>query len=224
MAQPEYEHRGFFEDRHRYLPPGTGTLGMWLFLTSLGILFASSMVGYLVVRLLTLHEKVNPVTGELVRQAGPPLGAIRIPPGLWVSTAIMLASSFTIHLALRAVQQERQLVFRRCLAATAALAGLFLVVQIPSLWVLLQEHLAYRQALLDDSTVGLLPYGMVFFLIVLHALHLLGGIIPLGLVMYRARHHGYDHESHNGVKYLVMYWHFLDVVWLCLFVSFLLIG
>lgn len=214
----------FFKDRHTHLPPGTGTLGMWLFLVSLSILFAASMVGYLVIRLITLEPGINAVTGEIVRQAGPALGSIVMPTGLWVSTAVMLASSFSIHLAVRAIRQERQAVFQRCLLVTAALAGLFLVIQVPSLWALLGEHEAYRDQIRQDATIGLLPYGMVFFLILVHAAHLLGGMIPLGVITHHAWRNHYDHESHNPVRYLAMYWHFLDIVWLSLFAGLLLIG
>jgi len=223
-STPTSDNPGFFEDRHTHLPQGTGTLGMWLFLTTLGILFAASLGAYLVIRLMTLDALTDPVTGQVVRRAGPPLGSIPMPSGLWVSTAVMLASSYTIHLSLRAIQQERQAVFRRCLAVTVALAALFLVVQTPSLMTLMNEHLAYRQQLSGDASLGLMPYGMVFFLIVLHAAHLIGGIIPLGVVTDHAWRNRYDHESHNPVKYVAMYWHFLDVVWLCLFAGLLLIG
>ncbi len=224
MTTPPPARHGFFQDRHEHLPHGTGTLGMWLFLLTLGILFTGSMVGYLVIRLTTLNAYTNPVTGEVVRQAAPALGSIAVPAGLWVSTVVMLASSFTIHLALRAIQHEKQEVFRRCLVVTAALAAMFLVIQTPSLLELLNEHLAYREQLREDTTLGLSPYGMVFFLIVVHAAHLVGGIVPLGVVTRNALNHKYDHESHNGVKYVAMYWHFLDIVWLCLFAGFLLIG
>ncbi len=224
MSTPPSHKRGFFEDRHTHLPQGTGALGMWLFLTALGILFASSLCAYLVIRLMTLEDVTDPVTGEVVRQAGPALGSIPMPWGLWVSTAVILASSFTIHLALRAIRQEHQAVFRRCLLVTSALAALFLVIQIPSLIALLREHLAYREQLSTDASLGLMPYGMVFFLILIHALHLIGGVIPLGVVTHHAWRNHYDHESHNPVRYIAMYWHFLDIVWLCLFAGLLLIG
>ncbi len=221
---PAPDNPGFFEDRHTHLPQGTGTLGMWLFLAALGILFASSLVAYLVIRLTTLKAVTDPVTGEVIRQAGPALGSIPMPSGLWVSTTVILASSYTIHLALRAIQQERQEVFRRCLAVTAALAVLFLVIQTPSLMALLGEHKAYREQLHGEASLGLMPQGMVFFLIVVHAAHLIGGMIPLGVVTHHAWRKRYDHESHSPVRYVAMYWHFLDVVWLCLFAGLLLIG
>ncbi len=215
---------GIFQKRHSHLPPGTGTLGMWLFLIALGILFASSMVGYLVIRLVTLEPGIDAITGQIVRQAGPPLGSIQVPVGLWISTTIILASSFSMHLALRAIRYERQTIFRQCLAVTCALAVMFLVIQTPSLWKLLQQNIAYMDQLREDSTIGLLPYGMMFFLILVHALHLLGGMIPLGFITKKAWRHGYDHESCSPVKYMTMYWHFLDIVWICLFAGMLLIG
>jgi len=215
---------GWFQDPHDHLPRGTGTLGMWLLLIALGILFAASMVGYLVIRLVTLEAKSNPVTSEIIRQAGPALGEIDIPTGLWVSTLLILASSFTMHLALRSIRLERQPAFRLSLAATAGLAVMFLVVQVPGLWSLLASHAVYRDQLLEDSTVGLLPYGMVAFLIVVHAAHVLGGMIPLGVITANAWRNRYDHESCNTVTYLAMYWHFLDAVWVALFAGFLLIG
>ena len=48
-----------------------------------------------------------------------------------------------------------------------------------------------------------------------------GGLIPLGIMSLRAFHDRYDHEVHYSVKYVAMYWHFLDGVWLVLFISFL---
>ncbi len=224
MNVPASDKPGFFEKKHTHLPRGTGTLGMWLFIVTLGILFAASLFAYLFIRLQSLSEVVDPVSGAVVRQAGPALGSIAIPSGLWVSTTVMLLSSLTIHLALRAVRQERLLVFRRCLLATLALAALFLVIQTPSLMSLLSEHLAHQELRRDDLNLGAVPQGMIFFLIVVHALHLVGGLIPLGIVTHHAWRGRYDHESCNPVKYVAMYWHFLDIVWLCLFFGLLLIG
>ena len=224
MTTPPNERTGFFQDRHTHLPPGTGVLGMWLFLAALGILFASSMAGYVIIRLTTLDPVTDPVTGAVVRQAGPALGSVRMPPWLWLSTAVILVSSFTVQMALRAVRQERMARFRKYLAATLVLAVLFLLVQTPSLIALLNQHQAHRLQLRDDISLGLMPSGMIFFLIVLHGLHLIGGIVPLGIVTRNARLNRYDHESHNPVHYVAMYWHFLDAVWISLFAGLLLVG
>ncbi|MEX0652881.1 MAG: cytochrome c oxidase subunit 3 [Phycisphaeraceae bacterium] len=218
--------------RH-HVPPGTGTFGMTLFLLSLGILFSASMLLYVVFRLVT---------------PGPPLGSIALPAGLWVSTALILVSSYVIHRALQNVRHERQTRFRNALTVTLLLAVAFLVVQTPSMTALLrnhrqanaqyqQEQVAYEDALdaqraqqppgtiLDTADLPdrpVLPlFGLVMFLILVHALHVLGGLIPLAVVTVKAHAGRYDHEHHGPVKYLTMYWHFLDGVWIVMFVLFL---
>ena len=52
---------------------------------------------------------------------------------------------------------------------------------------------------------------------------MLGGLIPLSFVTVRAHRGRYTAARHEGVQLIVMYWHFLDVIWLILFVT-LLIG
>ena len=71
---------------------------------------------------------------------------------------------------------------------------------------------------------GLRMYGLVFCLILLHALHVIGGVISLCVVTVRALHGRYDHENYLGVKYAAAYWHFLDIIWLIMFGMFLLTG
>ena len=121
-----------------------------------------------------------------------------------------------MHFALQNVRRERQGKFRNQLILTLVLSGLFLLVQTPSLAGLLVEH--FR----TDTSHKLL--GFIAFLIVLHALHVVGGIIPLAVVTRNAHLHKYDHECHGPVKYVAMYWHFLDVVWIVMFGVLLLTG
>ena len=61
---------------------------------------------------------------------------------------------------------------------------------------------------------------MVVVLAFLHALHVAGGIIALGVVAVRASHGRYDHERHFAVDFTANYWHFLDIVWLVMLASF----
>ncbi len=62
--------------------------------------------------------------------------------------------------------------------------------------------------------------GMVVVLALLHALHVAGGIIALGMVSLRAMHGKYDHERHWPVDFAAQYWHFLDVIWLFMLAAF----
>jgi cytochrome c oxidase subunit III len=183
--------------------PGIETIGMWLFLISLTMLFAATMVGYVIVRI------------RLQREAA--LGSLDLPASLWISTALILAGSVTIHQALVAVRRERQQALRHYLVFTCAFAASFAVVQAPSLVDLLRQHDVLR-------VQGVHVYGLIYFMILLHALHVLGGILGLGVVTFNAFQRRYDHERHGGVKRSAMYWHFLDAVWLVMFGTMLMMG
>lgn len=189
--------------KHHPVPPGTGTFGMILFLASLTMLFGASMLGYVLIRLNT--------------EAAPVAGEVHLPLGLWASTAILLASSYTIHQALQYVRHERQMAFRKAMTLTLLLAIGFVLVQTPSLVTLLRDH--FDQ---PPGPQSYRLYGLMFTFILIHALHVLGGVIPLALVTRNAHAHAYDHERYGPVKYLAMYWHFLDAVWIVMFAIFLI--
>ncbi|HEX8520758.1 MAG TPA: cytochrome c oxidase subunit 3 [Tepidisphaeraceae bacterium] len=182
--------------------PYTATIGMWLFLAALTMLFGATMIGYLVIR---------------SRGNSPALHSMQFPPLLWLSTVVILAGSYTIHMAVSAIRLERQGLMRRYLLITCILAAIFCIVQTPALASLLLEH---RRA----SEGGLRLYGLVFVLILVHALHVLGGIVGLAATAVRAKQGKYDHEHYTGIKNAAMYWHFLDVVWLVMFLSIFFAG
>ena len=67
-------------------------------------------------------------------------------------------------------------------------------------------------------------YGITFALIVIHALHVSGGMVPLSLLAWRARKDRLDSEHLLSVRACVVYWHFLEVVWVVLLAAFFLFG
>jgi heme/copper-type cytochrome/quinol oxidase subunit 3 len=174
---------------------------MILLLASLGMLFAASVVGYLAIRLFSKNA--------------PPPGQLELSPLLWISSAIILLSSVSIALALKSIRRNQQDRFRLFLILTAGLSLLFVAVQAPALLGLLDQHAALRHQ-------GVHLYGLVFFLILIHALHVVGGLVALGRVVFKALGGRYDIEHHADVRFVAMYWHFLDVVWMVLFAAMLL--
>lgn len=184
--------------KYAFVPRQAAVLGMWLFLASLTMLFGSSLIGYLIIRMRS-----------------PIAGTMDLPPGLWISTVALLISGLTMHVALRSVRQERQQLFRISMLATGVLAVVFLAVQSTSLFELFQAHL-------NSLNKNVALYGLVLMLVITHGAHVVGGLFPMGVVTSRALQGKYDHESHQGVKLCSMYWHFLEVVWIVLFGTFLL--
>lgn len=177
--------------------PGAAPMGLAVFLVSLGVLFAASLVAYLAVRL--------PAGASWV-----PEGVEGLPRTLWLSTGILLLSSLTMHHALSGVRAGDQAALRRGMALTTALGAAFLVCQALSWSALIASQVTGRETL----------FGWTFYLLTaLHALHIVGGLIPLLVTTVRSRRGAYTAEAHTGVQLCAMYWHFLDAVWIVLFAT-----
>jgi heme/copper-type cytochrome/quinol oxidase subunit 3 len=178
------------------------------------MLFASSMLLYVLMR----EHDFGRISNE----------PIHMPLIAWGSTVVLLAGSFTAHRAVTAIRRERLGICLKYLYITSALAVLFLIVQSPCMAQVLGEHRQLAAAAeANKGPRGFAPvslYGLVFVLILLHAMHVLGGIVALAVVTWRARGHRYDHENYMGVQFAARYWHFLDIVWITMFTMFLVLG
>jgi cytochrome c oxidase subunit 3 len=183
-------------------PKGVGTLGVRLFLASLAFLFAASILLYLLL---------------LVPADAPPQALLPVVGvGLAVATAVMLASSWTLALGVRAIRADDRDGLRRHLRSTFGLAVGFLVAQSVN-W--LQVVLA---GLPLDATNK--HSALFVVLTVLHALHVIGGVIPLGVITVRAGRGVYTARNHEGVVNVALYWHFLDLVWLLMLVAVVVVS
>ena len=177
-----------------------GTFGMGLFLVSLSVLFVASLVSYVVIRARA--------------ESWPPAGMPPLPWGLWVSTGILLGCSVGVHVALRSARRDRQAALVASLLITTLLGLCFLASQGFNWFVLVTGLAGHLRSL----------YAFTFYMLTgLHAAHVIGGLILLGVVTLKAFGGLYSAQYHPGVKYAAMYWHFLDVVWLVMFAA-LLVG
>ncbi len=189
-----------------------GALGMWIFLVALGVLFAASIVGYVVIR----------INAQQAGEPWPPAGAVDLPDTLWLSTLIIIVSSVTMQAALEAVRRNWRRTLPIALIVTSLLGLLFLGLQVDA-WRDIDVP-AVAPATTPISAYEVSPeartrfyYGMFIILSGLHALHVVGGLIPLGVVTVKALRGAYGSAKRSGVSYTTMYWHFLGAVWIVLF-------
>jgi cytochrome c oxidase subunit III len=186
-----------FEDPSARL--SAGRFGMLIFIASLAMIFAASILGVMVVRL----------DDEGV---WPPAGMPALPVTLLWSTVVLLASSATQFLASRAAARGDGGGLRRWMIVTLALAIAFLGMQAWAWSDLVDRGLDFSRHL----------YAWTFyFLTGLHAIHVIGGVIPMVFVTARAVRLEYTRENYRGVAYVAMYWHFLDVAWVVLYLTLL---
>jgi cytochrome c oxidase subunit 3 len=175
----------------------TRQLGVYVFFASLSVLFAAMLVAYFVTR----------AQSPLWRTANMP----RLPFGLWLSTLLVFAISSAFQSALSAVRKNHPTALVQRLWFGTGLVGLFLFAQ-------LQNWLAMYRGMFAAPARSLYPYTF-YMLTGLHAAHVVGGLIPVALVIARARRREYSSSSHEGVALCVQYWHFLGLVWLVLFTA-----
>ena len=141
----------------------------------------------------------------------PPDGAELDVPQALLSTALLLTSSFTMHLAVKAAERDDHRMVGRWLGVTITLGVVFLA-NLALEWVLLDFQL--------DTDA----YGTIYYLITgFHGLHVLGGLVLMlavaGLVLGR----GSRAPIGQSVAVTGYYWHFVDIVWIFVFLTIYLL-
>lgn len=190
-------------------------LGFYLFLASLGMFFLGSLITYLIIRDQAFSPIPNAIPNSIATMGPEAYAPLKVPISFWVSTVLLVLVSYMLHRACFMVRRERQQEFRFFLVASAIAATAFVIIQFFGLAHLLGEHFSKA-----DGSMKV--YGMSFTLSLLHALHVIGGLIFLGFVIQNAWQEQYDHERHWTVDNCASYWHFLDVVWAVMLVTFVI--
>lgn len=133
---------------------------------------------------------------------------LRPMPVLWFNTAILLLSSITFEFARGAIRRDALMACDRWLIITTLLGIAFLVGQ----------YVAWKQLAAMGVYLGTNPHSSFFYVLTgAHALHLLGGVLGLGYVMRGAQRHRYSAQNHVAVDVTATYWHFMDGLWVYLF-------
>jgi len=139
---------------------------------------------------------------------------IEIPTLFWYSTATILASSVTVQLALKALKKREMINYERLLLVTAVLGVLFIVLQVAG----------FRQfAAQDIRLVGAGSNASYSFLLAisgLHGIHVLGGVVALVVIAIRALNSSTRSYSSVPLEIAATYWHFVDALWIYLFIFF----
>ena len=184
--------------RVQYLPEDRRQRqGGYLFLGALLIFFVSTVLLYAIYAYTRRDQ---------------PLANLMLPPSLWVSTLCLLLISGLVHRATRTIRRDRFVQTGRLLAVSCLAAVGFLVIQVGSM-----AHLLMNEGVFGRGR-GIA--AMIVVLAVLHALHVVGGVVALAVTGVKAYRGGYDHERHWPVDFAAHYWHFLDGVWLCMLAAF----
>jgi cytochrome c oxidase subunit 3 len=182
-------------DPESTFPVSKGRLALWLVLTVVIMLFAGFTSAYIVLR------------------GVPGWQSVALPPSLWVSTFILLASSVTMEWTRKRMSRGNTASAKVWMGATAGLGLAFLVGQLVA-WNQLADAGVYLASTLHSS--------FLYILTGIHAIHLLGGLSALGYVTTQIFRNRYSATNHEPVVLCATYWHFMDGLWVFLFLLFTL--
>jgi heme/copper-type cytochrome/quinol oxidase subunit 3 len=172
-------------------------LGMLLFITSEVMFFAGLFGAYFSTR--AAHTPWPPT--EFV-------GILNPLSLILVATIILVTSSVTCQLGVNAIRRGDRRGFIRNIGVTFVLGVVFLILQ------------AYDYSLLfgEGMTMNAGPFGTTYFTLTgFHGAHVFGGVIMLGVILYRGTAGQFSARHHDAVEAASLYWHFVDVVWIILF-------
>jgi cytochrome c oxidase subunit 3 len=202
-------------DVHAQAGLGNPVLGMLLFITSEVMFFAGLFAAYFSIR-AGYTEAVNGVATHMwppPAYAGllnplrltTPGGALNV---ILPATLILIASSVTCQIGVRAIRRDDRRGFLRAFAITLGMGVTFLLLQAFDYSVLMHEGL----------TMGATTFGTTYFTLTgFHGAHVFGGVLMLGVVVYRGMAGQFSARHHDMVEAASLYWHFVDVVWILLF-------
>jgi cytochrome c oxidase subunit 3 len=167
---------------------------MWVAIASICMMFAGLTSAY------------------MVKRSQSNFTDIQLPVVFWYSTFVIIVSSITIHLAMVSFKAREISRYKTFITITAILGVLFAVLQ----WIGFQT--------LGNHGVKLLWQGSnpaASFLVViigLHVVHVLGGIIALFIIFIRAYRSNVKTYTAVPIEIMSTYWHFVDILWIYLFI------
>ena len=175
--------------------PARYRLGVWVGIASIVMLFTALASAY-VVRSASAND----------------WAPLQMPKVLWLSTAAILISSATIEISRRSLKQQKDSRYGLWLTITAVLGVAFVT----------SQYVAWRQLARQGVFVASNPHSSFFYLFTgAHGLHVLGGLLALAYLLIRTRKKSVTVEGElkrvGAVDAATTYWHFLDGLWICLF-------
>lgn len=192
----------------------TATLGMWVFLATEVLLFGALFAAFAIYRMYYTQ-------GFLEGSRGMTLGIGT------VNTAILIASTLTMSLAIQAISQGRQMRTYVLLLVTAAIGMIFLALKFTEYFLHYQEHKVpgiWFESKQPEAGPEQLFFIFYFVMTGLHAIHLSIGIGLVTTVAIRTALGRFDANYHTAVDVVGLYWHFIDIIWGFLYAIFYLPG
>jgi cytochrome c oxidase subunit 3 len=190
------------------------TLGIWVFLGTEVVFFGGLFATYLVYRTLYPDAFVA-ASHELVIWAGT------------LNTAVLITSSLTMALAVRAAQTGERRQLLAFLVVTMVLGAAFLGIKAFEYYTEFTEHHVPGPAFQFGAPYvrqAQLFFSLYFVMTGLHALHMIIGLGIMAVMLWLSWRGTIGQEYYTPLEIAGLYWHFVDIIWIFLFPLLYLIG
>ncbi|NBW27261.1 MAG: heme-copper oxidase subunit III [Flavobacteriaceae bacterium] len=134
-----------------------------------------------------------------------------LPSAFYFSTAVILSCSITFHLAKKAIQKDKRSATTTFLLATFVLGIVFVILQFVGFRQIVDSGYFFTGSASSITTTFL------YIVTIVHLAHLAGGLISLFIIIYNHFKQKYNSTQTLGIELGAMYWHFLDFLWVYLF-------
>jgi cytochrome c oxidase subunit 3 len=141
--------------------------------------------------------------------------SVTLPSVFWLSTLAIVLSSGSVQLALRCFREREMARYRVWMGITLVLGVVFIGLQWSGFMDLWAQEITFR-----GSGAG----QFLYVIFGLHALHVVGGVVALSMLLAKAFFGRIKIYSSVPVEIAATYWHFVDLLWIYLLLFFLLIG
>jgi cytochrome c oxidase subunit III len=183
------------------------TLGMWVFLLTELLFFGGLFFAYLLYRTWYFEA-----FAEASR-------TIDITPGL-INTVVLILSSLTMALGVRAAQTNERSATVRWLVLTIVLGFVFLGIKVYEYADKFEHHHVPGANFIAEGPWAAqqqIFFSLYFTMTGLHALHMIIGVVMMSIITWMAHKGKFDSTYYTPVEMAGLYWHFVDLVWIYLF-------
>ena len=194
-------YTGHVEKEHHHDYAGDTIFGFWIYILSDCILFACLFAVYAVIG----DNFAGATTAKELFELDYVLA----------ETALLLISSFTFGMAMLAAQQKKMSGVYSWLGATFLLGLGFLIMEVNEF-----VHFTHEGAGAWDSGAWSAFYGLIGT----HGLHVFFGMIWIIAMFVHLKRDGLTERNHVRLLCLSLFWHFLDIIWICVFSMVYLMG
>jgi cytochrome c oxidase subunit 3 len=187
------------------------SFGMWVFLASEALFFGGMFMAYTMMRI-----SYPDAFAEAGKEARFWFGTINL--------VLLMTSSMTMSVAVRGASAGLARLATWCLGVTAAIGVAFLVVKGLEYYLDLQDYVWPDRTFKLGLTPGQMFWAFYWVMTFIHAIHLSIGIVLVVRLAVLAHLGRFDIQGNPSIEVTGLYWHFVDIIWICLYPLLYLVG